>query len=239
MSEGLEMAGRSQAETDALKKAAAEYAVDLVKPGMVVGLGAGSTALFAIQKLASLIKLGNLRDILGVPCSSLVERRARRLKIPLTTLNQNPVIDITIDGADEATEKLDLIKGGGGALLREKIVAQASKLEVIVVDDSKLSPMLGTHHTLPIEITGFGLQTQISFLESLGAEAKIRTGPLDLFTTDQGNLILDCDFGPIDNPCELAPILGSRAGIIEHGLFLGLAHMLVIAGPQEIRVVNK
>jgi ribose 5-phosphate isomerase A len=233
------MAGRSQAKTDALKKAAAEYAVDLIKSGMVVGLGHGSTASRAILKIAALIKSRKLNDILGVPCSSLVERHAHRLGIPLTTLNKNPVIDITIDGADEATENLEFIKGGGGALLREKIVAQATKLEIIVVDDSKLTSVLGTHHSIPVEIAGFGLQSQISYLESLGARVTIRTGRLDLFTTDQGNLILDCDFGPVDNPQELALKLSSRAGIIEHGLFLGLAHILVAADPRGIRIISK
>jgi ribose 5-phosphate isomerase A len=130
-------------DTSELKNQAAERAVEFIKPGMIVGLGHGSTADFAVQRIAELLKRGELSNVIGVPCSTEEEHIARRLDIPLTTLEEHTVIDLTIDGADEVDPNMDLIKGGGGALLREKIVAQASRREIIVVDESKLSPFLG------------------------------------------------------------------------------------------------
>jgi ribose 5-phosphate isomerase A len=218
-----------------LKRRAAWHAVEFVQSGMVVGLGAGSTAAFAVRRLAGLLREGQLEDILGVPCSLQVEREARSLAIPITTLAVHPVLDATIDGADEVSPDLDLIKGGGGALLREKIVAQASQREIIVVDDSKLSPALGTHWPVPVEVTPFGWRAQIAFLESLNARVVLRTGPDGIpFQTDQDNLILDCHFGPIQEPRELASQLSLRAGVVEHGLFLGLATDVIVAGDDDI-----
>ena len=138
------------------KRWAAERAVEFVESGMVVGLGHGSTAVFAVRRIAELVKNGQLRGVLGVPCSLQVEEEARGLGIPLTTLDEYPVFDLTIDGADEVDPHLNLIKGGGGALLREKIVAQANRREIIVVDESKLSPALGTRWPVPVEVVPFG-----------------------------------------------------------------------------------
>jgi len=212
-----------------LKRKAAERAVDFVESGMVVGLGHGSTTIFALRRIAQLLDEGQLRDILGIPTSSQVERDARNLGIPLTTLNDHPVIDLTIDGADEVDEALNLIKGGGGALLREKIVAQATQREVIVVDQTKLSPTLGIQWAVPVEVTPFGRRPQETFLESLGARVTLRHNEDGSpFRTDQGNLILDCDFGAISNPEELAIPLERRAGIVEHGLFIGLASDVIV-----------
>jgi ribose 5-phosphate isomerase A len=212
-----------------LKRKAAERAVDFVESGMVVGLGHGSTTIFALRRIAHLLNEGQLRDILGIPTSSQVERDARDLGIPLTTLNDHPVIDLTIDGADEVDEALNLIKGGGGALLREKIVAQATQREVIVVDQTKLSPTLGIQWAVPVEVTPFGRRPQETFLESLGARVTLRHNEDGSpFRTDQGNLILDCDFGAISNPEELAVPLERRAGIVEHGLFIGLASDVIL-----------
>jgi ribose 5-phosphate isomerase A len=145
-------------------------------------------------------------------------------------------LDITIDGADEVDARMNLIKGGGGALLREKIAAQASRRVAIIVDDAKISPFLGVRHTLPVEVLSFGWRSQLRFLESLGAKVEPRYhADGGEFVTDSGNMILDCDFGPIHEPAELAASLGARAGIVEHGLFVGLATDLVVAGKNGIR----
>jgi ribose 5-phosphate isomerase A len=147
---------------------------------------------------------------------------------------------VTIDGADEVDPQLNLIKGGGGALLREKLVAQATKLEIIVVDESKLSQRLGTLHVLPIEVLPFGWRSQARFLEALGAKYVVRQSPDGReYHTDQGNLILDCDFGPIANATKLALELEARAGIVEHGLFIGLTHSVVVAGASGIREITR
>jgi ribose 5-phosphate isomerase A len=223
-----------------LKRQAAERAAAYVEAGMVVGLGEGSTAAFAVLRIAQLLSEGNLRDILGVPCSRRVEVQARALGVPLTTLEEHPVIDLTLDGADEVDPDLNLIKGGGGALLREKIVAQASRREIIAVDEFKLSSALGTHWPVPVEVTRFGWQTQVPYLESLGARPALRlAGDGTPFETDQGNLILDCDFGPIANPAQLASRLSERAGIVAHGLFLGLATEIIVAGIDGIRHIKR
>ena len=219
-----------------LKKQAAERAVEFVESGMVVGLGHGSTAIFAVRRIAQLLRDGRLENILGVPCSLQVEAEAQQLGIPLTTLDEHPVVDLTIDGADEVDPDLNLIKGGGGALLREKIVAQASRREIIVVDESKLSPALGMRWSVPAEVVPFGYRSQAAYLESLGAEINVRqSSDGTLFKTDQGNLILDCRFGPIPDPARLAARLNRRAGIVGHGLFLGLATDVIVAGVEGIR----
>lgn len=223
-----------------LKEQAAVRAVEFVKPGMVVGLGHGTTTIFAVRRIAELLQAGALKNILGVPCSIQVEKEAQHVGIPLTTLEEHPVIDLTIDGADEVDPNLDLIKGGGGALLREKIVAQASRREIIVVDESKLSPALGTRWAVPVEVVPFGWRTQALYLESLGADVKLRQDEnKKTFTTDQGNLILDCQFGPLLQPAELAAKLNARTGIVEHGLFLDLATDLIVAGAEGVRHIER
>jgi len=219
-----------------LKQQAAEQAVEFIESEMVVGLGHGSTAIFAVRRLAQLLQTGTLIAILGIPCSSQVEAEATQLGIPLTTLDKHPTIDVTIDGADEVSPNLDLIKGAGGALLREKIVAQASRREIIVVDESKLSPALGTHKELPIEVVSFGWRAQAAYLESIGARVNVRQASEGtLFKTDQGNLIIDCNFGPIAQPALLGATLSERAGIVGHGLFLGLATDVIVAGVEGVR----
>jgi len=218
------------------KQQAAERAVEFIKPGMVVGLGHGSTAMFAVRRIADLIGAGQLSDILGIPCSVVIGDEARKLGIPLTTLEDHPEVDITIDGADEVDAKLNLIKGGGGALLREKIVAQASKREVIAVDASKLSDLLGTRWAVPVEVVPFGWHPQAEFMESLGAKVTLRKhADGTVFETDQGNLIVDANFGPIEDPGSLAAKLTARVGIVEHGLFVKLATDVIVAGADGIR----
>jgi ribose 5-phosphate isomerase A len=221
--------------TNHLKQQAAEYAARFVEPGMVVGLGAGSTAILAVRHIGYLLKTGALHDILGIPCSTQTEAEARALGIPLTTLENHPIIDLTIDGADEVDPQLELIKGGGGALTREKIVAQATRREIIVVDESKLVPVLGTTWAVPVEVVPFGYGSQQRYLESLGASVKLRPGDGQPYRTDQGNFILDCDFGPIDDPAALGERLKQRTGIVEHGLFIGLAADVISAGAGGIQ----
>lgn len=213
-----------------LKIQASERALTHIQSGMIVGLGAGSTSLLAVRGLAEKLVHGELTDIQGIPCSRVIEAEARRLGIPLTTLEDHPVIDLTFDGADEVDPSLNLIKGGGGALLREKIVAQASRREIIMVDESKLSPALGTHWAVPIEVIPFGWKTQAAYLEGLGARIKLREGDEGAFVTDQGNFILDCAFGPIEDPAGLSSLLAERTGIVAHGIFLGLATDVIVAG---------
>ena len=226
--------------TQELKKQAAEHAVEYVKSGMIVGLGHGSTAAFAVKHIAQLLETGGLSNILSIPCSLQVEDEARHLSIPLTTLEDHPIVDVTIDGADEVDQNLDLIKGGGGALLREKIVAQASRREIIVIDESKLSPALGTRWAVPVEVVPFGWRTQVSYLESMGARVSVRQDRNGKrFLTDQGNQILDCKFGPLSNPPQLADKLNTRAGIVEYGLFIGLATDVIVANAKGVRHLKR
>ena len=236
------MAEIAPAEPDRTKykQQAAERAVEFVQPGMVVGLGSGSTAIFATRRIGQLIGEGKLKDVVGFATSQRSRAEAERLGIPLLSDDLPRPIDLTIDGADEVDPDMNLIKGGGGALLREKIVAQASKRVIIVVDDSKLSPRLGTRHTLPVEVLEFGWRSQQRFLESLGARIAIRqSGDQSPFVTDSGNMIMDCDFGPIADPAGLAVRLDGRAGIVEHGLFIGLATDLILAGKDGVRHVRR
>ena len=225
---------------DSLKKQAAHTAANEVESGMVIGLGHGSTALFAVQRIAERIKIGDLKNILAIPCSLFIESEARQLGIPLTTLDENPTIDLTIDGADEVSKQLDLIKGGGGALLREKIVAQASEREIIIIDDSKLSRHLGKKWAVPVEVVPFGWKSAHEFLTLLGADVKIRkAGDGVDFRTDQGNMILDANFGPIAAPGKLAEKLDTRAAIVAHGLFVGIATEVIVADEEGVRILKR
>jgi len=218
------------------KQQAAEAAVGAVRSGMAVGLGTGSTAILATRRIGALLAEGALRDLVAFPTSDETRREAEGLGIPLLPRGLPRGLDVTIDGADEVDPALNLIKGGGGAHLREKIVAQASARELIVVDESKLSPRLGTNHALPLEVLELGWESQARFVEALGARVMVRTRPDgDRFLTDQGNLVLDAVFGPIDDPGALAAELGARAGIVEHGLFLGLTSAVVVAGRDGVR----
>lgn len=229
------MSAPGESDVARFKRLAAERAVESIQPGMVVGLGSGSTAAFVVHRLAALRAEGKLTDVVGVPTSVGTEELARSVGVPLTTLEEHPVLDLTLDGADEVDVRLRLIKGGGGALLREKIVAQASRRVLIVVDAGKLSPRLGTHWPVPVEVLPFGWRSQALFLEGLGARITRREGREGApYRTDQGNFILDCAFGPIAHPEELAARLEARAGIVEHGLFIGLTSELVVAGPGGV-----
>lgn len=222
-----------------LKRQAAEYAVRYVDSGMAVGLGTGSTAIFAVRYIGELLRTGTLNNIVAFATSKVTAQEAVRLNIPMLPDDLPRSLDVTIDGADEVDPQLNLIKGGGGALLREKLVAQNTAREIIVVDDSKLSPRLGTRHVLPVEVLPFGWRAVAHHLETLGAKYVVRQGADGSeYRTDQGNMILDCNFGPIANPAQLADQLNRRAGIVEHGLFIGLTHLLVASGPSGIREIR-
>jgi len=222
------------------KQQAAEKAVEFVQSGMVVGLGTGSTAIFATRRIARLLKDGKLKNVSGFATSKSVWKEGQMLGIPMMSDDMPNSLDLTIDGADEVDPDLNLIKGRGGALLREKIAAQASRRVIVVVDDSKLSPRLGTLHAVPVEVISFGWRSQFRYLESLGAKVEARyDADGSLFATDSGNMILDCNFGPIASPSELAAKLSTRAGIAEHGLFLGLATDLIVAGKDGVRHLER
>jgi ribose 5-phosphate isomerase A len=223
------------------KQRAAEAALNFVESGMVVGLGTGSTADQFLQALGAALASGKIRDIRGVPTSRQSELRARELGIPLATLARCPSPDVTVDGADEVAPNLDLIKGLGGALLREKIVAQNSRKLVIIADSGKTVSRLGERSMLPIEVVQFAHETQETFLKSLGAVPVLRRGADGSpFVTDNGNYIYDCRFaGGINNAHKLELSLKSRAGIVETGLFLGIATVALIAGEDTLEEIHQ
>jgi len=227
-------------EQNEWKKAAAEAAARLVEDGMVLGLGTGSTAAYFVSALGRRLAEDGLR-ITGVPTSEQTATQARSLRIPLTSFAEHVVLDLTIDGADEVENStLFLIKGHGGALLREKIVATASKRLVIVADESKLVERLGSLMALPVEVVRFGWQATAGRLTELGGNPSLRLGvDHKPFLTDGGNYIMDCAFGPIANPKEVAHHLDHVVGAIEHGLFLGLTKEVIVGGRQGVRTLRK
>jgi len=230
-------------DIEAQKRAAAARAVDFVRPGMRLGLGTGSTARHFVELLAERVRGG--LAVVGVPTSEATRRDAERLGVPLTTLDEIPALDLTVDGADEIGPDLTLIKGGGGALLREKIVAQASAGMVVIADESKWVAQLG-RFPLPIEVMPFGLAATRRAVEAVTA-AMVVAGPLRLrrdkdghaFVTDGGHWILDASLGRISDPRGLGERLAAIAGVVEHGLFVGLAKIAVIAGSAGVRVIER
>ena len=228
---------------DAQKRQAAACAVGWVKPGMRLGLGTGSTAKHFVELLAERVHAG--LDVVGVPTSESTRVDAERLGVPLTTLDQTPALDLTVDGADEIAPDLTLIKGGGGALLREKIVAAASARMIVIADESKWVPVLG-HFPLPIEVVSFGLAATQRTIEAAAATAGCagptmlrRTKDGHVFVTDGGHWILDAKLGRIADPKMLADRLSAIPGVVEHGLFIGLAQAAILAGPDGIRIVER
>jgi len=218
------------------KQRAAATALAFIESGMVVGLGTGSTSDYFLQALAAALKAGSLSSIRGVPTSLQSERRARELGIPLATLAQCPHPDIIIDGCDEIDPQLDLIKGIGGALLREKVVAQNSKRLIIIADTTKRVQTLGSRSPLPVEVTPFGHEIQHAFFSSLGAIPTLRHTPEGtVFVTDNGNHIYDLRFKQIDDPRKLETILQMRAGVVECGLFLAMAERALIADDRQVQ----
>jgi ribose 5-phosphate isomerase A len=227
---------------DDLKRQAAARALDWVQPGMRLGLGTGSTARHFVELLGERVRAG--LDVIGVPTSEATQADAERFGVPVTTLDDEPHLHITVDGADEIGPGLALIKGGGGALLREKIVAAASDHMIVIADESKYVPALGAF-PLPIEVVPFGLTaTQNAIVAALKNLAlppvlKLRTGSAGLaFVTDGGHFILDAALGRIPDPKSLAGRLVAIPGVVEHGLFLGLARTAIVAGAAGVRVIE-
>jgi len=225
-------------ERDRLKQASALRAIEYVKDGMVVGLGTGSTAYFVVEGLGARVAQG--LKIIGIPTSERTATQARSLNIPLATFAEYSRIDLTIDGADEVERgTLNLIKGLGGALLREKIVAAASRRLVIVVDQEKLVERLGEHTPVPVEVTQFGWQATAVALAKLGCIPERRyTAGEQPFVTDGGNHILDCRFGPLTNPGEVERNIAMTVGAVESGLFVGRSSMVVVASATGVEVLT-
>ena len=221
---------------DRHKMAAAAAAAAMVDDGLIVGLGSGTTASIAIDILGQRVAKG-LR-IIGIATSLETERGARRLGIPLSTLAEHTHVDITLDGADEVELRgFNLLKGRGGALLREKIVASASEQLIVVVDETKLVDRLGVQSSVAVEVVSFGWRATARKIETIGASTAVRTTPDGgLFVTDNGNYILDCAFGAIDDPEQLQRQLDATVGVVEHGLFLGMASKIVVGGSQGVEI---
>jgi ribose 5-phosphate isomerase A len=223
-------------EQEEMKKLAAEKAVKYVKDGMIVGLGTGSTTEYALKKLGELIKDG--LNIKGIPTSMHTRKIAKEQNIPLTTLEENPEIDLTIDGADEVDSHLNVIKGGGGALTREKIIAYHSKKEIIIVDDSKVVKALGIDCPLPVEVVKFGWQSTKKALEKFGCTVELRKIMNEPYITDNSNYILDCDFERIAEPEQLEKDINSIPGVVENGLFIGLVDEAIVGSKQGIKTLE-
>ncbi|MGH9735503.1 MAG: ribose-5-phosphate isomerase RpiA [Candidatus Acidiferrales bacterium] len=235
-----QMATQMTSAQDQWKKVAAEAAAKLVEDGMVVGLGSGTTTALFVAALARRIADERLR-IVGVPTSLQTEQQARSLNIPITTLAEQASIDLTIDGADEVVPgSLFLIKGHGGALLREKIVASCSKRMAVVADETKIVKRLGSLVSVPVEIVPFGWEATQRKLEGIGAKPCLRTNADGKpYVTDGGHYIMNCAFGPIDNPKEVADRLDHIVGVVEHGLFLHFATEALIAGRSGLKILKR
>ena len=224
-----------------LKQQAARQALSLIRDGMTLGLGSGSTTAYFVEMLGEKVAAGDLTDIRGVPTSEATAQRARELGIPLTTLEDCPRLDIAVDGADEVDANLNLIKGLGQALLREKIVEIHAQRFVVIVDESKLVERLGERGPLPVEVVTFQAQAHIHWLNSLGCRAEqwLEDDGLPV-VTDNGNYLARCWFeGGIADPYKLAETLSMRPGIVEHGLFLEMASDVIVAGEDGVRILER
>ena len=225
-----------------MKRAAAARAVEFVQPGMRLGLGTGSTARHFVELLAERVRAG--LDVVAVPTSQATQRDAERLGVPLTSLDETPELDLTVDGADEIAPDLTLVKGGGGALLREKIVASASARMIVIADESKWVSALG-RFPLPIEVIPFGLAATRRAVEAAAVAAGC-AGPALLrrgkdghaFVTDSGHWVLDAALERISDPKRLAERLSAIAGVVEHGLFIGLAQIALLGGADGVRIIE-
>lgn len=218
---------------DELKRQASIAALDSVKDGMIVGLGTGSTAAHFIRELGLRVKAG-LR-VQGVPTSEESRRLAAEVGVPLTTLQDHPMLDVTVDGADEVSDRLDLIKGLGGALVREKVVAHASKLLIIVVDESKLTGQLGRKAPIPVEVIPFAVDVVRALLTQWGGDPKLREQDGKSFISDNGNFILDWWHGVIDQPWALEKQIKGVTGVVDSGIFAGVANQVIAATSSGVR----
>ena len=228
-------------DTEPLKRAAAARAVELITSGMVVGLGTGTTMQPLLDALGRRLREGAVRNVVAVPTSEATAQRCRTLGIPLATLDEYPELALALDGADEVDPRLNAIKGMGGAMLREKVVALAAKRFVLVADESKLVRRLGTRAPVPVEVVPFGWSALIPFFERLGSEPALRCGAGgEPYVTDNGNYVVDCRFPRgIPDPAAVSRALARRTGIVEDGLFLRIAKVAVIAGRRGVRVLRR
>jgi len=220
-----------------MKRVAAEKAVEYIEDGMIIGLGTGSTMRYALKKIGELVSQG--LQIKAIPTSLQTKKIAKQENIPLTTLEEYPEIDLTIDGADEVDSNLNLIKGGGGALTREKIVAYHSKREIIVVDETKVVKSLGIDFPLPVEVVKFGWTATKKALEEFGCNVTLRRIMDEPYITDNGNYILDCEFDRIENPEELEREINSIPGVVENGLFIGLADDVIVGSKRGVITLER
>ena len=223
---------------DELKAAAAEAAAAQLRDGMIVGLGTGTTAAFAIDAIGRRVAQG--LKIIGVPTSERTTEQAAALGIPLAPVEEHEWIDVTIDGADEVElGSLNLIKGRGGALLREKIVSSSTKKLIIIVDRSKIVTKLGSHDPIPVEVVSFGWKTTERRLARLGGNPVLRHRPNgSVFLTDGGHYILDCKFGPLASAADTERHLNDTVGVVEHGMFLGMTGMVIVGDESGIRILE-
>jgi ribose 5-phosphate isomerase A len=223
-------------DTTALKREAGQRACDFVEDGMTLGLGTGSTVRWTIERLGEMVR-GGLR-VRGVATSRRTEGQARALGIPLVELDDAGELDLAIDGADEIGPDLALIKGGGGALLREKLVASAARRFVVVADASKRVATLG-RFPLPVEVVPFGWQTTARRIASTGCRPTLRRSGAEPYTTDNGNYLLDCAYGAIEDPGPLAVRLKLLPGVVEHGLFVGMAELALLGRPEGVALLRR
>lgn len=221
-----------------LKEMAAAEAVRYVEDGMVVGLGSGSTASIAIRLIGDRVKAEEL-DILGVPTSKASDLLGRAVGIRIVELDDHPTVDLTIDGADEVDPELNLIKGLGGALVREKIVAAASVVEIIVSDDSKLVDYLGQKAPLPVEVVKFSFKTTVRRLTALGCRPELRMRDGAPFTTDNGNYIVDCRFQRIEHPAAMESVINNIPGVVDNGLFVDRASKAMIGTKDGVKIMER
>lgn len=229
--------GFPQSDLQFEKQSVARAAVTFIKNGNIVGLGSGSTAAYFIQFLGERVKAG--LDVRGIPTSVRAQQLAERCGVPLITLDQVASIDVAVDGADQFDPQLDLIKGGGGALLREKIVASASRQFIVIADSSKQVPVLGSF-PLPVEIVGFAKNLLTRRLSSIGAEVVLRkSADGSPYKTDEGHYILDCHFGKIVEPPSLARMISDFPGVVEHGLFINMASIVLLAKGADVREIRR
>ena len=220
-----------------MKKIAAQKAVEFIEDGMIVGLGTGSTVKYALDHLGQRVQNG--LSVKAIPTSIETKKVAMKHNIPIVTLAEYPEIDVTIDGADEVDSNLNLIKGGGGALTREKIVAYHSKKVIIIVDESKVVKMLGIDFPLPVEVLKFEWEGAKKALETFGCVVELRKIFEDPFITDNGNYILDCEFERITDPDQLEMDINMIPGIVENGLFIGVATKVIIGSKKGIMTLEK
>ena len=226
------------ADHERMKQLACQRAVQEVQDGMVLGLGTGSTVYYFLQELGRMVREG--RRIAGVPTSVQTAQLATQLAIPLTTLDDHPELDLAVDGADEVDDDLNLVKGAGGALLREKIIAASAMRLLIVVDESKMVRQLGERYPLPVEVVPFGHTPAVRALEGLGAQVTLRRGADgQAWVSDNGNYILDCRFGPIADPVALQQQLLALPAVVDSGLFLNMTDTVIVGHAEGVRWLDR